>query len=550
MGILLLLLLTFNGCSSEEFRKHDSLETAEADQAQVDRASEKENNQVPTGNQEVVSEKWLAHYINGQQVGYDHETQIEQSSGKEKQLLTTQTSKLQLLRDGQPFSIEAKVEELLDANGQLVSFVTSTKMSGVDLVYQGKWLEKEETLQLQILRSGQVTKTTNIADRGEDGLLGVDRSCRDQPLKPGEQRVLRVFDPVLLHWVFVYLDAQSWETTKLLKGEKRLLRVKMRHSSNLLEPGNKDGGVFRAEFWIDKEGEILKTVDATMGMTSYLVDSLEEANDTTKPPSFDLLQATLIRLNARLDRPFQTQSMVYAIELKDGKPADFFAIGGNQTLEPSADNPQKAKLTVRAVSLPINSKERESISAGEEGEPSPADSQPNDWLQSKDPKIRELAEAAKKLISPESELTEDAQLAVALEKQVYRWMTTRNYSQGFASAVEAANSRTGDCTEHAVLLAALARASGFPARVAAGLVYTEHKNRPVMAYHMWTEIWLDGRWIPFDATIGQGEIGAAHIKLAESDLAGNSPMAAFLPIVKLMQRLKIEFSENEVLYKK
>ena len=40
-----------------------------------------------------------------------------------------------------------------------------------------------------------------------------------------------------------------------------------------------------------------------------------------------------------------------------------------------------------------------------------------------------------------------------------------------ATAAEVARSREGDCTEHAVLLAALARARGIPARVAMGLVY-------------------------------------------------------------------------------
>ncbi|MDI7261905.1 MAG: transglutaminase domain-containing protein, partial [Thermodesulfobacteriota bacterium] len=39
------------------------------------------------------------------------------------------------------------------------------------------------------------------------------------------------------------------------------------------------------------------------------------------------------------------------------------------------------------------------------------------------------------------------------------------------NALETLRNRVGDCNEHAVLLAALARASGIPAEVEAGLVY-------------------------------------------------------------------------------
>ena len=74
-----------------------------------------------------------------------------------------------------------------------------------------------------------------------------------------------------------------------------------------------------------------------------------------------------------------------------------------------------------------------------------------------------------------------------------------------------AESREGDCTEHAVLLAALARACGIPARVAIGLVYVDQAGG--FGYHMWTEMYLSGHWIPLDATLGQGGIGAAHLKL-------------------------------------
>ena len=80
------------------------------------------------------------------------------------------------------------------------------------------------------------------------------------------------------------------------------------------------------------------------------------------------------------------------------------------------------------------------------------------------------------------------------------------------SAADVARSLEGDCTEHSVLLAALCRARKIPARVAIGLVYYQPRGEasPGYAYHMWTEVWVNQRWTPIDATLGRGGIGAAQ----------------------------------------
>ncbi|MBK8860886.1 MAG: transglutaminase domain-containing protein [Sphingomonadales bacterium] len=76
----------------------------------------------------------------------------------------------------------------------------------------------------------------------------------------------------------------------------------------------------------------------------------------------------------------------------------------------------------------------------------------------------------------------------------------------------------GDCTEDAVLLAALARTAGIPARVASGLVYDRerfHGARDAFLPHSWTLAWIDGRWRSFDISIGTFD--ATHIALSLGD---------------------------------
>ena len=100
-----------------------------------------------------------------------------------------------------------------------------------------------------------------------------------------------------------------------------------------------------------------------------------------------------------------------------------------------------------------------------------------------------------------------------------------------------AQTHEGDCSEHAVLLAALARACGIPSRVAIGLVYVEGAGG--FGYHMWTEMYLSGTWVPFDAVSGRGGTSAAYLKLADSSLDGPGAYSSFLPVAQVVGQLKI-----------
>jgi transglutaminase-like putative cysteine protease len=129
-------------------------------------------------------------------------------------------------------------------------------------------------------------------------------------------------------------------------------------------------------------------------------------------------------------------------------------------------------------------------------------------------------------------------VACALERLVRDTVDAPEQSPAVATAADVAQSHTGDCTEHAVLLAALCRARGIPARVAIGLVYYERSRG--FAYHMWTEAWIADRWIPLDGTLGRGGIGAAHLKITHSNLDSSDSLSAFLPVFKLLGQLQLE----------
>jgi transglutaminase-like putative cysteine protease len=174
----------------------------------------------------------------------------------------------------------------------------------------------------------------------------------------------------------------------------------------------------------------------------------------------------------------------------------------------------------------------DNVAASDSGEPTEADRQPNNLIQSDDGAIVSLAE---RMAEGKSDPWE---LAKTFEAGVRDYVHSKNFSQAIGSASDVVRSQEGDCTEHAVLLAALCRAKGIPARVAIGLVY----YAPVQgfAYHMWNEVWINNGWIPIDSTLGLGGIGAAHLKITDSDLNSASPISALLPVVEVIGQLEVE----------
>ncbi len=87
---------------------------------------------------------------------------------------------------------------------------------------------------------------------------------------------------------------------------------------------------------------------------------------------------------------------------------------------------------------------------------------------------------------------------------------------GYGSALEAWKSKRGDCTEYAVLLAAMGRAAGVPTRVVSGLVYARRfeGQRHVFVPHAWVHAWTGEGWESFDA--GVGSFDSTHLAFAVS----------------------------------
>lgn len=100
-----------------------------------------------------------------------------------------------------------------------------------------------------------------------------------------------------------------------------------------------------------------------------------------------------------------------------------------------------------------------------------------------------------------------------LSDHVYRTLE-KAYGASHDRASEVLQAGKGDCTEHAVLLVALARALGIPARGVHGLVYARYDDgQDALYWHAWTEVRSAGEWIAMDPTFGQPVADATHVAL-------------------------------------
>src|SRR5207344_1426356 len=109
--------------------------------------------------------------------------------------------------------------------------------------------------------------------------------------------------------------------------------------------------------------------------------------------------------------------------------------------------------------------------------------------------------------------------ALRIERWVHDHVQTSN-DEALATADHVARTLRGDCTEFAMLTAAMCRAEGIPSRTALGLIYADVHTGPIFAFHMWTEVLVRGRWLGLDATLGKGHVGATHLKIRDQSWHG------------------------------
>jgi len=124
---------------------------------------------------------------------------------------------------------------------------------------------------------------------------------------------------------------------------------------------------------------------------------------------------------------------------------------------------------------------------------SPKQRRPSFLIDFDEPPMRDFAARMRRKLGKTASRGE---LARVVDEEI----STKTRARGFDMASTVARRHEGDCTEHAVLLAALARARGLPARVVMGVAIVVGSEEVAAYGHAWTEIHDGTKWHRADAT--------------------------------------------------
>lgn len=286
--------------------------------------------------------------------------------------------------------------------------------------------------------------------------------------------------------------------------------------------------------YLDDEGELVRG-ETNMGGITLLMLLSEKAVATAPVAPPELLASTLVEPSRLITRPRAATRAVYTLRVREGEMLDLPTAGAQRAERIDAN---AARVTVDTTRIPA---------ADPADANNPAFLAPSRMLDAKDPEIVALVERA--FLARGAPLREGpvAERAEHLRRYVHGFIDAKSLDVGFASASQTARTRQGDCTEHAVLLAAMLRADNIPSRVVSGLIYVEEfvGRKGVFGFHMWTQALLPDergahRWVDLDATLeGEAPSDAAHIALAHAALDASDEVNSMVTLAPLLGRLEI-----------
>lgn len=444
---------------------------------------------------ETTKERWYVVRVDGKKMG--HQRAITVSSAE--RVRQTEILDIEMDRGGEKAALfsESMTEET--SAGRPVGFAVRFRASAQETITKGNvrpdgQIEVTETVNQQA-RAPRLVKL----DQGALFPHGALLRLRQAGLKPGVEVDLIAFDPTVMSSLTVHTKVLRKARRQTIEGELELLEVQqiMRIAGTEVE----------SNAWVNADFDVYEMRTTIGGLAMQMqLSTRAEALANNETANYFLEQ--FVRSPRALSPEEQQSGLSYRIQLKKNAGTARLPQTDEQSVAPSSDG-YLVTICERCGKSPLDQRSAQNLREH---------SQPSAWLQSDDPALKNAALQNTKGAKTELEKMQ------RLQDFVSAHISQSNLSTGYASAKEAFENRTGDCTEYALLLAAMARAVGIPSRVAGGLAYSPAylgQNNSFIP-HAWTQAYVQGRWRSFDAALGQFDAG--HITLSVSD---GSPTSSF-----------------------
>jgi transglutaminase-like putative cysteine protease len=356
---------------------------------------------------------------------------------------------------------------------------------------------------------------------GDDvlGLAAQERLLVERRPKTGERFSFRRYEPTFNTVVTVRVTVKEPEAV----GEKgtKLLRVELQ--PDRIEAAGTSVQPSGSVVWLDKGFlPVRREIELDgIGKVLLLRTTKETATGRLEKPT-DLVLRNQVPLDRRISNPHATRAAVYRITL-NGEPASAFARDGHQDVR-----------NIRGDTFDLYVHPARPLPGANAGPAADEFLSRNYFIDSDDARIRELARRAT------GAETDAWSKAVRIERWVFESMHTVSGAP-FVPASQIARELSGDCRACSILTAALCRAAGIPSRTAIGLIYTDNgTSGPKLGFHMWTEVNVGGHWFGLDGTLGQGGIGACHLKISDHSWSDTRSLTPLLPANRVLGKIAVE----------
>jgi hypothetical protein len=470
----------------------------------------------------VLRQSWYERRCEQGKLGFLHLSVLEVEVDGKKLIRTTLRDTMKYIRSGDPYAETTEQYCVEDAQGKVFEVGYRTTLGKKqDLIVRGKPEGERITLHVYDQEGKKIIYSQQVPwNPAAIGLYAQDRILEGKKLTKGDKITFIQFSPHLNRAVPTIYTVKEPKKLTIGGTERELVEVTQSYPKELY--------LDKETLWVDTVmGRIVKyEQESTLfGMVFHELASEEDAKADFKAKVKDVEAPVTISKKIAFKGGPPKELRVRVTMANEEEMGTVFVYDGRQLL---------LKDDKKAVELRLLAKPEKEA---QDPKPGPDCLASNFYVRSDSPEVIKLA---KKVVGDE---TDPRRMA----RKMMFWVhhnVKGDYEVAFATADEVARTLEGDCTEMGILFAAMCRAVGIPSRVAFGLVYDD--QNPGFGGHLWTEVYVEGRWEVMDATRVLPTVGAAYIKIDHFSMADLLNPEELTTIRRAFgHKMKVEVLEKE-----
>jgi hypothetical protein len=466
----------------------------------------------------LVRETWDAAFLNGEKAGHIHTTVTEKKLGEQTVLRMSRELHLTVKRFGQVAELRAETGNDETPDGKLLGvFLVQEIARGQQNRLTGKVVDGalQEVNDDPNAPPEQRVKGQRKLPKDIITLIGEESLLQKHKPKPGDKLSYTLFEPSVYDIIRVDVDVKGYDTLLIDGVNRNLLRVMAR-------PHQIEGVQLPSQtIWYDDHFSPVLSQGEIPGLGELTLRRTTKEKATAANGHLSDLGEQSVLLNRLIPNAHAQSKIVYRVLFEreiEGLKKAFALDDGRQKIQNV--KPKSLELVVSAIRTPPMNASNELVNQEYLNS--------NFFINCTDEVVRKHAADA---VGNETNPWRKAQL---IERWVNTHMKSVAFTEAMATSDHVARELTGDCTEFAMLAAAMCRAERVPSRTAIGLVYYADGNQAKLGYHMWTEVCINGQWLSIDATLGNGSVGPAHIKITDHSWEDVRSMTPLLPVMRVM----------------